>query len=132
MGAEPYQYLVDYEDNLQGALDTLRAHVFASGEYNGAEFNPSTPEEAMEMADADGTGSILDIQRITSQPDFCCAAPFSSNELQAYFGTETPTRQDVLKNDMFWDDLERGQARYVVVYDDGKPTQLFFAGYSFD
>jgi hypothetical protein len=32
----------------------------------------------------------------------------------------------------FLEDVERGQAVYLVVYKDGKPEELFFAGYSFD
>jgi hypothetical protein len=32
----------------------------------------------------------------------------------------------------FFDPIERGQAIYIVVYREGKPDELFFAGYSFD
>ena len=132
MGAEPYEYFVPYEANLQSALDKLRAEVFASGEFNGAEFDPATPTEALEMTDADGTRSILDIERIADEPDFCCAAPFSPDELREYFGSDKPSRADVQQGDEYWDDLDRGQARYVVVYKDSKPAELYFAGYSFD
>ncbi len=132
MGAEPYEYFVSYDPDVQSALDKLRGEVFASGEFNGAELGPSSPEEALEMADADGTASILDIQQVTTRPDYCCAAPFSTDELEEYFGTDKPTRADVIEGDTFWDDLERGQARYVVLYDNDQPSELYFAGYSFD
>jgi hypothetical protein len=132
MGAEPYEYYVSYESDVQAALEKLRSQVFASGEYRGAEFAPSTPEEALEMMDADGTASILDIQQIAPHPDFCRAAPFTPAELQEYFGTDRPTRRDLLENDFFWDVLERGQARYVVLNEDDQPAELYFAGYSFD
>ncbi len=84
------------------------------------------------MADADGTASILDILRVADEPDFCCAAPFSPDDLRQYFGTDKPTRADVQKADEYWDDLERGQARYVVLYENKQPAELYFAGYSFD
>ena len=132
MGAEPYQYFVNYEPDVQAALDKLRTEVFASGEFNGSELSPATPEEALEMTDADGTASILDIQQISTTPDFCCAAPFTEDELESYFGTDKPQRYDIEAGDMFWDELERGHARYAVVYDGGEPKELFFAGYSFD
>ena len=132
MGAEPYEYFVKYEDDVQAALDSLRADVFARGAFSGAEFGPATPEEALEMTDADGTASILDIQRITPQPDFFCAAPFTRDELIEYFGTEKPTRADLASGDAFWDDLERGQARYLVLDQGEAPAELYFAGYSFD
>ena len=132
MGAEPYEYTVPYEANVQAVLDKLRAHVFQSGNYRGAEFNPSSPEDALEMMDADGTASILDIERVADEPDFCCAAPFSPDELREYFGSEQPSRSAVEQSDMFWDELERGQARYVVIYEQAEPSAIRFVGYSFD
>ena len=132
MGAEPYEYFVPYQANFQAALDQLRAQVFASGQYNGAELHPTSPEEALELADADGTASILDIQEIADEPDFCCAAPLSSDELVEFFGTEKPSRADLGQGDGLWEHLERGQARYVVLYEGERPSELYFAGYSFD
>lgn len=132
MGAEPYDYFVAYEDDVQSALDKLRAEVFAKGDYQGAELGPSSPEEALEMTEEEGTASILDIERVSSTPDFCCATPFSSDELEDYFGTDKPTREDLESGDMFWDDLERGQARIAVAYEDEQPKELYFVGYSFD
>jgi hypothetical protein len=35
------------------------------------------------------------------------------------------------KYDVF-EDIERGQGIYIVVYEEEKPTEVFFAGYSFD
>ena len=132
MGAEPYHYIVDYEDNLQAVLDKLRKHVFESGEFNGAEMNPSTPEKALEMASEEGTRSILDIMSISDQPEFCAAAPLTADELQELFGTHNPTAEMVEENDAFWESLERGMARYVISYEGDLPRRVFFAGYSFD
>ena len=132
MGAEPYDYTVSYDPDIQGALDKLRKRVFDSGDYNGAEFNPATPEAALEMTDADGTRSILDIQRISDAPDFNCAAPFTSDELKRYFGTDKPTKAMLDQSPEFWEDLGRGMARYVILYESDEPTQIYFAGYSFD
>ena len=55
MGAEPYDYTVPYEPDIQAALDKLRSRVFESKQFNGAEFDPPTPEAALELTDADGT-----------------------------------------------------------------------------
>jgi len=132
MGAEPYNYTVPYENDIQNALKKLRAKVFESGNFYGAELGPATPEEALEMAEEDGTGSILDITQVTDEPDFCCAAPFSSAELQRHFSTEKPTRADIEKSHEFWEDIERGHCRYLILYESGEPKQIHFAGYSFD
>lgn len=132
MGAEPWSSYTPFDTNLQQALDNLRRDVFASGEYRYAEEEPSSIEEALEIADADGTCSILDIQRISDEPDYCCAAPFSTHELITYFGSERPTRAAVEAADDYWEDLRRGQARYVIVYANEQPSEIYFAGYSFD
>jgi hypothetical protein len=116
----------------QRALDAHRRDVFATGQFRYAEEGPTSIEEALEIADADGTASILDIERISDEPDFCAAAPLSSEELQRYFGSDRPTRGDIQASDQLWEDLERGQARFAVVYDAGQPAEIFFAGYSFD
>ncbi len=132
MGAEPYDYTVPYEPDIQAALDKLRRRVFASKEFNGAEFDPPTPEAAFELTEADGTRSILDISRISDEPDFCCAAPLSPEELERYFGNQKPTKAMLQEADEFWDDLERGKARYVILYEGDEPKEIYFAGYSFD
>jgi len=132
MGAEPWNCFTKYDSNVQRALDNLREEEFAAGRYRYAEEEPSSIEEALEIADADGTASILDIMQISDRPDFCCAAPFSAEELQRYFGTDRPTRAHVEKADEYWEDIERGHARYAILYADGKPTEIYFAGYSLD
>lgn len=132
MGAEPWSKFTKHDQNLQRALDNLRREVFAAGDYRYAEEEPSSIAEALEIADADGTASILDIERISDEPDFSCAAPFSADELTAYFGTNQPTHADVEAAEDYWEDLDRGQARYAIVYADGEPSEIYFAGYSFD
>lgn len=132
MGAEPWANFTKYDSNIQRALDRLREDVFAAGTYRYAEEQPSSIDEAREIADADGTCSVLDIDRVSDEPDFFCAAPFSPAELKNYFGTEQPTRRDIEDSEEYWDDLERGQARYAVVYDGNSPSEIYFAGYSFD
>jgi hypothetical protein len=132
MGAEPWSCFTKYDADIQRALERLRQEEFAAGRYRYAEEKPSSIEEALEIADADGTASILDIMQISRTPDFCCAAPFSSGELKQFFGTEQPTRAEIKAADDYWEDMDRGQARYAVVYVDGQPEEIYFAGYSFD
>ena len=132
MGAEPWSIFTKFDTDVQRALDNLRRDVFAAGAYRYAEEKPSSIEEALEIADADGTASILDIQQISDAPDFCCAAPFSVDELKTYFGSDHPTRANIEASQGYWEDLERGQARYTIAYAGGKPSEIYFAGYSFD
>jgi hypothetical protein len=45
---------------------------------------------------------------------------------------EEPTAADVEDCDELFDAIERGQGVYLVVYDTGRPSRIFFAGYSYD
>ena len=132
MGAHPYHYLVDYDENVRAALERLRREVFERGAYHGAQKRPRTPEQALELAWETGTRSILDITRISDRPDYCCAAPLTAAEVQRHFGTATPTAGMVEACDELWESLERGKARYTVAYEGGVPRHIVFVGYSFD
>jgi hypothetical protein len=131
VGGHPYRYVVEYDEDVQAALDRLRTEVFRNGEFFGAERNPRTPAQAVKQAGETGTRSILDVVEIRAEPDYGCAAGLSPSELRRYFGTDRPTVATVEGSDDFWEALERGKARFVVVYE-GDEKKLFFAGYSFD
>jgi len=132
MGAEPWHYFVPYEPNVESALEKLRHQEFAAGRFRGSELQPSSIEEACENMDADGTASILDIERVSDEADYGAVCPLPSSEVTRYFGTDKPTREIIEANMDFYKDIERGQGIYLVVYKDGKPSEIFFAGYSFD
>jgi hypothetical protein len=132
VGAEAWEYWVPYDADVGEALRKLRQEVFRSGRYRGSEANPATPEEAFERMGADGTASILDITHVSDEPDFCAVRPLSEEELDRYFGTKRPTREDVENNLEFFDGIERGQGVYTVVYANNKSSAIFFGGYSFD
>jgi hypothetical protein len=50
-------------------------------------------EEAMEAADADGTRSILDMERLSDAADYGAVVPLPNEELIDLFGTDKPTRR---------------------------------------
>jgi hypothetical protein len=102
-------------------------------------------EEAIEAAEESGTGSILDLSRVGSAPDFSTVCPLNDQELLQLFGTTKPTHdllESVLINpkpdsrhsaaDLFWEQIDRGQGRYIVIYSGTEPREIFFVGYSFD
>lgn len=132
MGAEPWDYYVPYEDDIQAALDKLREREFRAGRFRGSELRPATIEEALDNMDADGTGSILDIDHVADEPDFCAVAPLPREELLRLFGTDKPTRAMIEGNLDLYEDIDRGQGVYIIAYENGRPSGIFFAGYSFD
>jgi hypothetical protein len=147
MGGHPWFYFVPYQSDVNQALQSLRQREFRAGRYNPAVPFPEFPvastsaapgaqhtsmEAALEASEADGTRSILDIQTIGKQPDYGVAAPLSSDQLMALFGTAQPTHDTIEDNMDFFEEIERGQGIYIVAYKDGKPSEIFFAGYSYD
>ena len=148
MGGHIYYYAVPYEPDVNKALQDLRKREFEAGRYNPVvpflqfDFDASaTPspgkqhssiEAAMEAADADGTRSILDIERVGKTPDFGVAVALSPDRLTELYGTDKPTRQMLKSNKDFFEDIERGHAIYFLLYEGAKPKEIVFAGVSYD
>jgi hypothetical protein len=150
MGGHAWFYFVGYEPDVNAALQKLREREFRAGRYNPAVWFPEFPvgpnspspgaqhasiEEALEDSDADGTRSILDMERVGDAPDYGVVVPLPSDELLDLFGTERPTREMIEGDevaDEFFERLERGKGVYVIVYEGEQPSEIFFAGYSFD
>ena len=132
MGGEPWFHVAPYQSDIPAALEALRQRVFAEGEYRGSNEEPATIEEALENMDADGTASILDIDHVAASPEPTGVTVLTPAEAKQYFGTERPTRADVEKADQFWDDIGRGEAVCVVLYNGDRPSELYLAGISFD
>ena len=147
MGAHAYYYFVPYDADLNGALQRLRQREFEAGRYNPAmpfltfpieEGSPApgqqhdTIKAAVKEAREDGTRSILDIVLVDSRADFGVASPLPDKRLQALFSTTQPTRAMIEANTEYFDDIIRGHCIYIIVYDQGQPSEIFFAGYSFD
>jgi hypothetical protein len=149
MGAEPYWYFEKYKSDVDTVLHELRKREFEAGRYNPVidfpcelfPIGPHSPapgaghtsiEEAMEDADADGTRSILDLDHVAEEPEFCAVTPLPDEMLEELYGTTQPTRAMVEPNMDFLEDIERGHGVYIILYKDGKPDEICFAGYSFD
>ena len=148
MGGHAYRYTVPYQRDAQRALDALREQEFQAGRYNpvmrSIEFSEpafsaqrpgaqhASTDEALDASESEGTRSILDISQIADTPDFCVAVPFDEEEFESFFGTVQPTRAQALKSTSLSEVIERGQCRYLTLFENGTPTELFFVGYSFD
>lgn len=102
-----------------------------------------TVEAVVEEMDEGGTGGILDLFFVSDVPHICAASPVEEQVLIDLFGTDEPNLEQTIKLftgasldpkalDLFWGPIGRGEGRYFIVYSDGQPTEIFFAGYSFD
>ncbi len=94
---------------------------------------PRTMDELLEQAAECGTHSILDITCVAERRGDGVAAPLPASELQRVFGTQEPSRRQVEEHwDTIAEGLERWQACYLVVYQDGQPREYAFVGCSGD
>ncbi len=147
MGAHPYYYFVEYQSNIEAALQDLRQREFEAGRYNPAQpcprfpIRPDSPApgpkhdsiyEAIEEAAEEGTRSILDIETVSDWPDHGVASPLSEEDVERYFGTSQPTKEMVSGKLKFLTAIARGRCVYFTVFESGQPSELFFGGYSFD
>lgn len=150
MGGSPYWYVVPHEDPAS-ALQKLRVREFKAGRYNPVIRMPRFPvtekspapgakhatiEKALKASDADGTRSILDIQKISEVPEFLAASPMTEEAMARLFKTTRPTREMVLDDLMarmhFFAEIPRGHAVYLSLYKNSAAVELLFAGYSVD
>ena len=132
MGAEPWSTWVPGELDPKKALERGRREVFTSGAYYGADEKPGTVEDALELAGESGTGSILDITGISDEEEPGRACGLSPDDLEYFFDSLTPSKEEVEACDDVWEGIGRGCARYIVAYQGGVPAGIMFLGYSYD
>lgn len=159
MGAHPWSYFVPYQPDIETAMEALQEQEFAAVRFHSRHlYDKSMPPPASiedlraNYIDETGTRSILDMMSVSDEPakpdedlpeelrelmgtDFanvCTILRVSDDRLQRYFDTTRPTRQVIEKHLEYYDDLERGCGLYIIVYQDDRPHEIFFAGYSFD
>lgn len=150
MGGEFWSYSVPYQQDIQAALESLRQQEFQAGRFwqpdevypgflgrllgrgPSKPKRPASIEEARKISDATGTRSILDMERVSETPALGAVSPVPPEELRELFGTEQPTREAIEQSDEFFERLERGQGVYIIIYQQGRPQEIYFAGYSYD
>jgi hypothetical protein len=154
MGAHPYWYVVKYKSDINEALQELREREFRAGRYNPVIDFPDFPigphspapgaqhttmAQAFLESEADGTRSIIDIERVSDEPGFRTAMALGGDVLKELFGTTRPTRAMVEAKDHHLLHelhsrrvLSRGHGAYFVIFKADVPDEIYFAGYSFD
>jgi len=81
---------------------------------------------------SEGTASALDMTGVSEKPEICHVAPLPLHDLLRLYETERPTRQMIEENMGFYEGIGRGEGVYLIAYQDGRPDQILFAGYSVD
>ena len=133
MGGHFYYYFLPYQEDIESALQALRTQEFEAGRYNPALPFPfddwpsqtfgiasrkkhDSIQAAIEDSEADGTRSILDMERVGKHADYGVVVQLSSDSLNNLYKTDRPTHQMIMENMEFFEEIERGQGIYIVVY----------------
>lgn len=128
MGASDWNYVVEYQPDIDRALQQLRQREFEAGRFYRpaawltqalelglieAAFQPrmerslsefvAWPEprsiaELLTQNGEEGTHSIIDIERLSQAPEVCAAAPLTPMQLLEAFGSARPTLETVLRS----------------------------------
>ena len=150
MGASSWEYVMQYQADLAGALNSLRHRVFADGSYlSPAELGYPAPESVddlvtepyWEFMGTSGTHSILDVLSVVPADDdeqeYATIRPLTDREYRELWGNPQPTRDDfgrVSNSAQLHEyvDAGRNTGRAAVLWADGSPSEIAFWGYSGD
>jgi hypothetical protein len=104
-------------------------------------------DAARDASGADGTRSILDMDRVSTKPrgpnkleEMMQVALANarggvvdlSDMVPSMYGTAKPTREGVETSPDFLDTVDRGTGVYMILYEGDLPSEICFAGYSYD
>ena len=132
MGGIPWEYFVPHEPDIRSALAKLQQRELIAGRFRGAELLPATKEKAVANSGESGTASILDMEGVSLGRTFLFVSPLDDSDLIRFFGTTRPTRKEITDHPECFEELDRGEGIYVVVYNDNEPSEIYFGGYSVD
>src|SRR5260370_39511436 len=141
MGGHYYYYFVPYQEDVNSALQALRKQEFEAGRYNPAIPFPfddwpsqtlgtaqgakhASIEGALEDSEADGTRSILDMERVGTRAGFGVVVQLSSDKLMDLYEPTRPSHQLMKENLCFFKHIELAPSTHTVVYKDDRPSEL--------
>jgi len=145
-----WMYFTKYQADVEKALQELQTREFEAGRYfpvmeyflddDNAEKTGSTRKKkyktlraAFAAAGEEGTRSILDMSGISSKPESGqLAYPVDPEKLIEWYDTEKPTREMLEEDQSFFKILSRLEGCCIIVYKDGQPDEIMFAGCSAD
>lgn len=143
MGGEPWIHFTPYEADPKQALKTVRERVFLSKEYRAPYGDDegqtyASVADLLEACDADGSASILDHDDLSTAPDdfdpesVDGVVVLPRSWVLQWFGTDKPTREQAEDAIDHMEDFGRGTGVCFTCYDGDEPTEICFAGISYD
>jgi hypothetical protein len=102
--------------------------------WRAAQVEVTGPDSLLDAQPFSGTHSIIDMITVSDVPDYNTVAPAPEDRLLELFGTARPSTA-VIEAAIARGDLEgfaRWHGMYVLAFEDDKPSDIFFLGWSGD
>ncbi|MFO0969553.1 MAG: hypothetical protein U0793_28680 [Gemmataceae bacterium] len=138
LGSQLWEYCVPYQADMNKVLAELKDREFKAGRFHRSELKPKSFAEAIRNADAAGTRSIMDIEKVSPTRDIMAISPAPPEKLKTLFGADKPSRA-MIENaskkmlhdfQVFLETYERGEGVYITIYDGDRPSEVYIAGWS--
>jgi hypothetical protein len=127
MGSDSWESWTTWSGSLTRTLAAAQQEALAEQGY-------ASQDEALEATEADGTASVLDITGgLSDSVEAGSCWQVGDDELEAALGTARPTRAQVEKGlHALHENLGRGESLCIVAWKSGEPSDVVFAGWSYD
>ncbi len=144
-----WDYFTPYQADVEQALQELQERIFKNGEYEdplqvsavagGTAYEAATTMDVLRARCGEqGTHSILDIRHVSPEPAMYSVSPLKPERVQELFGTDKPELSEfeseftqAARDEVeLFDETENWQGIYLTLYQDGKPSHIFFHGLS--
>ena len=138
-GSQLWEYCVPYQPDMNKVLAELKDREFKAGRFHGSELKPKNFDAAIRNADAAGTRSIIDIEKVSPTRDLGAISAAPPDKLKALFGTDKPSRAMIenaskkMQHEflVFLETYDRGEGVYIIIYDGQRPSEVYIAGWSY-
>ena len=107
MGGDPWMYRAPYEPDAKTGVTKYE-------------------EEILDKSEDWPTVSV------GKKKDECTLTPLGKTQLERFFKTSQPTAEMVERCYKMWKTIDAGHGYYFILYDDGKPFEFCFVGYSIE
>jgi hypothetical protein len=133
-----YRSIRLYQPDMNKVLSELRDREFKAGRFCRSELKPKNFDEAIRNADAAGTRSILDIEKVSPTRDIMAISPAPAEKLKALFATDKPSHAMIEgaskkmphEFQVFLETYDRGEGVYIIIYEGVRPSEIYIAGWS--
>ena len=131
MGADSWDQWVPWIKDVKTSLSLAQAKELSDRDVSSLD---ELYEAAADAGEEPGeTACVLDIFALSKRKTAGKCLELNAAASEKYFGAAKPTKAQIKRGQKkLFEVLERGEQVCVVAYEKGKPSEVYFAGYTVD